>query len=311
LDNWNTVPFAPQVIDGVLYGRGAADMKGEIATMNVALKHFLNDYPNFGGSVAYLLTSTEEGHGELGTPLVLQYLAEQNIKMDYCLVGEATANAQVGDSIRVGRRGSLHANIEFNGVQGHVAYPHLVTNAIHKSLEPLATMVNTTWDNGNEVFPPTSMQIVNYQAGYGADNVAPGEAKAHINFRYNPASPAKSIEERVESILKEHNVEYNINWRLSGLPYYTEPGDFTSKVASAIKSVTNLDTVPSTAGGTSDGRFIAQHCPQVIELGVVNESIHQANEHVKVADLVTLCKIYYKLLQQVFEVSQPESTIKV
>ncbi|TAJ79450.1 MAG: succinyl-diaminopimelate desuccinylase [Gallionellaceae bacterium] len=296
-DKWVSPPFEPAVRDGMLYGRGAADMKGSIAAFVTAVEKFVAAYPQHNGSIALLLTSDEEGIAVDGTVRVVDALQARNEKMDYCIVGEPTCVSKLGDTIKNGRRGSLSGTLTVKGVQGHIAYPHLVKNPIHLSAPAIAELAATEWDKGNEYFPPTSWQISNIRGGTGATNVVPGTVEILFNFRHSTASTVESLKSRFIAILDKHALEYDLQWEnSSGKPYLTPRGDMVDAVADAIRQVTGIETELSTSGGTSDGRFIADICPQVIELGPLNATIHKLNECVSVADLDALSEIYYLTL---------------
>lgn len=294
---WDSDPFTPTVRDGMLYGRGTADMKGSIAAFVSATERFVAAHPQHKGSIALLLTSDEEGIAVDGTVRVVEALKERKELLDYCIVGEPTAVAKVGDTIKNGRRGSLSATLIVKGVQGHIAYPHLVKNPIHKAAPAIAELAATEWDKGNEYFPPTSWQISNIHGGTGATNVVPGTVEIQFNFRHSTASTVDSLKQRIHAVLDKHGLEYDMQWEnSSGKPYLTPRGDLVEAVADAIKQVTGLDTELSTSGGTSDGRFIADICKQVLEVGPVNATIHKLNECVSVNDLEALSEIYYLTL---------------
>jgi succinyl-diaminopimelate desuccinylase len=292
IDKWVSNPFTPTVRDGMLYGRGTADMKGSIAAFITAVERFVAEYPQHQGSIAMLLTSDEEGIAVDGTVRVVEALQKRDEKLDYCIVGEPTCVSKLGDTIKNGRRGSLSGALTVKGVQGHIAYPHLVKNPIHLASPAIAELAATTWDNGNEYFPPTSWQISNIHGGTGATNVVPGTVEILFNFRHSTASTTDELKAKVHAILDKHGLEYDLKWEMSGKPYLTARGDLVDAVASAIKQVTGVETELSTSGGTSDGRFIADICPQVIELGPLNATIHKLNECVSVADLDALSEIY-------------------
>lgn len=296
VDQWHTPPFEPTIKDGFLYGRGAADMKGSLASWVVALEEFIALHPNHKGSLALLITSDEEGPFVDGTTRVIDTLEARGEKMDWCIVGEPSSTHTLGDVIKNGRRGSLTALITAKGIQGHVAYPHLVINPIHKVAPALSQLVSTVWDEGNEFFPPTSFQIANINGGTGASNVVPGHVEVMCNFRYSTQVSASELTIKVERILDEHNVDYDIQWTYNGLPFLTSSGALVDACRNAIKAVTGTDTQLSTAGGTSDGRFIAPTGAQVVELGPCNATIHQLNECVKVSDLEQLTQVYLGIL---------------
>jgi succinyl-diaminopimelate desuccinylase len=297
VDKWVSPPFTPTIRDGMLYGRGAADMKGSLAAFVTAIEKFVAAHPNHAGSIALLLTSDEEGVAVDGTVRVVEALQARGEKMDYCIVGEPTAVSKTGDTIKNGRRGSLSGDLIVKGVQGHIAYPHLVKNPIHLASPAIAELAATEWDKGNEYFPATSWQVSNIHGGTGATNVVPGTVEITFNFRFSTASTVDSLKAKVHAILDKHGLEYDLNWSLSGKPYLTPRGNLVDAVSAAIKSVTGIDTDLSTTGGTSDGRFIADICPQVIELGPVNATIHKLNECVAVADLDILSDIYNLTLE--------------
>lgn len=297
-EKWNTPPFEPTIIDGMLYGRGAADMKGSIASMMAAVKRFTTDYPDHNGSIAFLITSDEEGPFINGTPKVVETLEARQEKITWCLVGEPSSTNQVGDVVKNGRRGSLTGDLTVFGIQGHVAYPHLAENPVHIAAPALTELVGKQWDTGNEFFPATSFQIANINAGTGASNVIPGELQVQFNFRYSTELTDTQIKQQVEDILQKHNLRYELKWTLSGQPFLTGSGKLVEATQHAIKSITGLNTELSTSGGTSDGRFIAPTGAQVIELGPVNATIHKVNECVRAADLETLSDIYYEMMKQ-------------
>ena len=298
LEAWNSDPFSPEIRDGKLYGRGSADMKTALAAMVVASERFVAKHPDHKGSIAFLITSDEEGPSINGTVKVVETLEARNEKMTWCLVGEPSSTAQLGDIIKNGRRGSLNGVLTIKGKQGHVAYPHLAINPIHTASKAIAELCDTVWDQGNEYFPATSFQISNIQAGTGATNVVPGSTKVTFNFRYSTEVTADELKARVLELLDRHGVDYEIEWTLSGLPFLTPVGELVNAAKTAIKNVTGVDAELSTSGGTSDGRFIAPTGTQVLELGVLNATIHQIDEHVNVADLEPLAEIYEQILQQ-------------
>ncbi len=298
VEKWNSDPFTPTVRDGMLYGRGAADMKGSIAAFITATERFVAAYPQHRGSIALLLTSDEEGVAVDGTVRVVEALQARNEKLDYCIVGEPTAVSKTGDTIKNGRRGSLSGVLTVKGVQGHIAYPHLVKNPIHLASPAIAELAATVWDEGNEYFPPTSWQISNIHGGTGATNVVPGTVEILFNFRHSTASTTEQLKEKVHAILDKHGLSYDLQWEMSGKPYLTPRGNLVEAVAAAIKQVQGIDTELSTSGGTSDGRFIADICPQVLEVGPSNATIHKLNECVSVDELNALSEIYYLTLRK-------------
>ena len=297
LDQWHSDPFTPTIRDGVLYGRGASDMKSSLASFVVAIDEFIRQHPDHPGSLAVLFTSDEEGPAVDGTVRVCEALKDRNEKLDYCIIGEPTAVEKLGDMIKNGRRGSLSGVLTVKGVQGHVAYPQQVKNPIHLVAGAIAEMAATKWDDGNEYFPPTSWQISNFNSGTGANNVVPGEAHVRFNFRFATASTLESLQTRVHGILDKHGVPYDLEWRYDGRPFLTPKGDLVAAVAKAIKTVTGLTTELSTTGGTSDGRFIADICGQLVECGPTNATIHKLNECIRVEELEQLPQIYLRTLK--------------
>ena len=297
VEQWTSDPFTPTVKDGVLYGRGASDMKSSLAAIVVALTDFITQHPDHPGSLAVLFTSDEEGPAIDGTVRIVEALKERGEKMDYCIVGEPTAVKKTGDMIKNGRRGSLSGKLTVNGVQGHVAYGHLAKNPIHEIAAAIAELAQVKWDDGNEYFPPTTWQISNFNAGTGANNVIPGTAHIKFNFRFSTASTLESLQTRVVGILDKHGVPYDLEWSYDGRPFITKRGDLVDAVAKAIKTVTGLTTELSTTGGTSDGRFIADICPQVIECGPTNATIHKINECIRLDELEQLPQIYFNTLK--------------
>ena len=293
---WNSKPFHPEIRDGCLYGRGAADMKGSLAAFVTACERFIANNPNHIGSIGLLITSDEEGDAINGTKKVMQWLDEQGEKIKWCLVGEPTAEEYVGDVVKNGRRGSLNGKLKILGQQGHVAYPHLLKNPLHLMLPFLNEFVEVEWDKGNEFFPATTLQISNLNAGTGATNVTPGDVELKFNFRFSTESSSDSLQKKVEQLLKKYNLKYEIEWSLSGEPFITGSGDLIAASKDAISKVTGLDAKLSTSGGTSDGRFIAPYGVEVLELGPVNKTIHKVNENVSVADLNQLSEIYEQML---------------
>ncbi len=295
LDQWTTPPFSATKQGNYLFGRGAADMKGSLAAMLVATEKFVSDYPEHKGSIGYLITSDEEGPFVNGTVRVVEELQKRNQPIDYCVVGEPSSSEQLGDVIKNGRRGSLTGFLTIKGQQGHVAYPHLADNAIHKSFKALDELVNTQWDQGNDFFPATSFQIAIIKSGT-ATNVIPGELYTEFNFRYSTETNSRELEEKVIAILDRHQLEYQLRWKLNGEPFLTETGDLLKASALAIQKICAIQTEALTSGGTSDGRFIAKTGAEVIEIGPVNKTIHQINECVKISDLDKLSEIYYQIL---------------
>ena len=298
--SWQTPPFEPTIKDGMLYGRGAADMKGSLAAMIVAVEQFVADNPNHNGRIAFLITSDEEGIAANGTVKVVEWLNEQKLIPEYCLVGEPSSSNQCGDTIKNGRRGSLGCTMRIIGQQGHVAYPHLANNPIHVAAPALAELATTEWDQSNDFFPATSFQISNINGGTGATNVIPGELDIVFNFRFSTEVTDQQLRDRTHAILDKHQLNYELNWHLSGQPFLTAEGELVDAAVKAVKEVTGLDTELSTAGGTSDGRFIAPMGTQVVELGPVNATIHQINECASVDDLNKLTKVYQSLLKYLF-----------
>ncbi len=297
---WTSPPFEPTIRDNRLYGRGAADMKGSIAAMTVALEAFLAEHPDVPGSLALLITSDEEGPAVNGTVKVVETLTARGETIDYCLVGEPSSTETVGDVVKNGRRGSLGAKLTVHGKQGHVAYPHLADNPIHAAAPALAELVATQWDQGNDYFPPTTFQISNIHAGAGATNVIPGELEVMFNLRFSTEQTDAGLRERIEALLDRHGLRYDIEWTLSGHPFLTEPGTLVSAIENAIRDGAGRDTELSTAGGTSDGRFIAPTGAEVVELGPVNATIHQVDENVAIPELQMLTRIYQRVLENLF-----------
>lgn len=295
--DWNTSPFQPTIKDGVLYGRGAADMKSSIAAMMTATERYLKSNPTPNGSIAFLITSDEEGVATNGTVKVIEVLQNRNEHIDWCLVGEPSSTEKVGDIIKNGRRGSLGARLTVYGQQGHVAYPHLAINPIHEFSPALAELCSVQWDSGNEFFPPTTFQISNINAGTGATNVIPGDIVVDFNFRFSTETTAEQLQQAVETILNSHNLKYDIDWHLSGQPFITERGELIEATQRAISSICGYETELSTSGGTSDGRFIAPTGSQVVELGPVNKSIHKINENVAIEQLDQLSELYESILK--------------
>ncbi|MCI2403554.1 succinyl-diaminopimelate desuccinylase [Serratia sp. PGPR-27] len=295
---WDNPPFEPAIRDGMLYGRGAADMKGSLAAMVVAAERFVAANPNHRGRLAFLITSDEEASATHGTVKVVEALMARNERLDYCLVGEPSSTERVGDVVKNGRRGSITANLHIHGVQGHVAYPHLADNPVHRAMPALNELVAIEWDRGNEFFPPTSMQIANVQAGTGSNNVIPGDLYVQFNFRFSTELTDAMIKQRVEELLERHQLNYSIEWRLSGQPFLTSRGALVDAVVNAVGHYSELTPQLLTTGGTSDGRFIAQMGAQVVELGPVNATIHKVNECVNAADLQLLSRMYQRIMEQ-------------
>ncbi|GAA0674657.1 succinyl-diaminopimelate desuccinylase [Rheinheimera tangshanensis] len=298
LEQWTSPPFEPEIRDGMLYGRGTADMKGSLAAMVVATERFLATNPELTGDIAFLITSDEEGPFINGTKRVIEVLESRQEKIKWCLVGEPSSTQSLGDVIKNGRRGSLTGYLTVKGVQGHVAYPHLVDNPIHKAAPALAELANTVWDQGNAFFPATSFQISNIHAGTGATNVVPGDVQLTFNFRYSTEVTAEQLQQRVLAILEKHGLNYSIDWILNGLPFLTDSGELVAAAVSAVQQVKGYAPSLETTGGTSDGRFIAPTGAQVLELGPCNGTIHKINECVAVADLEPLADMYQHILQQ-------------
>jgi succinyl-diaminopimelate desuccinylase len=298
LEEWHSDPFVPAERDGALYGRGAADMKSGLAAMVTAVEEFVATHPAHSGSIAFLVTSDEEGPSVDGTRRVAEVLRSRGEHIDWCVVGEPSSEVSVGDTIKVGRRGSLSGRLTVHGVQGHVAYPQLAENPVHTLAPALAELVSRTWDEGTEHFQPTSFQVSNLNAGTGAPNVIPGELKARFNLRYSPVQTLTKLKTTVEDVLRRHGVRYRLEWYVSGEPFYTPPGVLSGAVAAAVAEVTGVQPKLSTGGGTSDGRFIAPLGAQVVELGVVSASIHKVNECVRVADIEALQRMYVNVLRR-------------
>jgi succinyl-diaminopimelate desuccinylase len=297
-EKWTSDPFTPTVRDGLLYGRGAADMKGSLAAFVTAVEDFVAAHPDHAGSIALLVTSDEEGPSVDGTVKVVEWLAAQGEKIDYCLIGEPSGVTRVGDTVKNGRRGSLNGRLTVHGVQGHIAYPHLADNPVHRCAPALAELCAIVWDRGNEHFPPTSFQVSNIHAGTGAPNVIPGELSIDFNFRYSTASTDDGLKARVEEVLKRHGLHYTLTWALSGKPFLTPAGRLVDAVRAAIHAELGLKTELSTSGGTSDGRFIAPTGAEVVELGPLNASIHKIDECVGLADLAGLSRTYRRVLER-------------
>ena len=301
LDQWNSDPFVPEIRDGMLYGRGAADMKSSIAAFVTAVERFIDKHPDHQGTIALLITSDEEGPSINGTRKVVEYLEENNIKIKWCLVGEPTSEKKAGDVIKNGRRGSLGGKLIVRGIQGHVAYPHLAENPIHKLSPALNELCAKVWDEGNEFYPPTSFQISNIHAGTGADNVIPGEVEVLFNYRFCTEITEAELRAQTEEILDKYKLDYELSWKLSGNPFLTPEGSLVDAVREAISEVAGYETELSTAGGTSDGRFIAPTGAQVVELGPINQTIHKIDECVKIDDLLTLSSIYELIIKKLIQ----------
>lgn len=296
-EEWQTDPFEPVVRDGMLFGRGAADMKSGLAAMITATERFIARHPKHSGTLAFLLTSDEEGPSIDGTRRVMEVLEARGEKITWCVVGEPTSTNALGDMVKIGRRGSLSGKLTVHGVQGHVAYPHLADNPVHAAAPALAELASRVWDKGNEFFQPTTFQISNISAGTGAPNVIPGELKARFNIRFSTEQTVEKLQQTITEILNRHKVNYTLEWFVSGLPFFTPPGELSSAVISAVKEKTGRVPELSTTGGTSDGRFIAPTGAQVVELGVINASIHKVNESVRVADIDTLSETYERVME--------------
>jgi len=297
VDQWHSAPFAPTQRDGKLYGRGASDMKTSIAAFVVATEEFLATHPDHSGSIGFLITSDEEGPATDGTVVVCERLKARGEQLDFCIVGEPTSVNELGDTIKNGRRGTMSGKLKIKGVQGHIAYPQLASNPIHSAAPALAALVAEVWDEGNEYYLPTSFQISNIHAGTGATNVIPGEAVVDFNFRFCTASTAEGLQQRVHAILDQHQLQYELKWTIGGQPFLTPQGTLSAALAEAIQAETGIQTELSTTGGTSDGRFIATICPQVIEFGPPNASIHKIDEHIEVRFIDPLKNIYRRTLE--------------
>jgi succinyl-diaminopimelate desuccinylase len=296
-EEWDTNPFEPVELDGLIYGRGSADMKSGLAAMIVALEQFIANHSDHHGSLALLITSDEEGHARDGTLKVIETLQSRDEHIDWCVLGEPSSQEQLGDIVRVGRRGSLSGMLTVRGVQGHVAYPQLADNPIARFAPVLSDLYKTEWDRGNDYFPPTSFQVVDIQAGIGFPNVTPGELNARFNFRYSTEWDHERLKSKVQSIFDSHDIDYELNWHLSGEPFFTAPGKLTDAISQAVAEHTGKPPELSTGGGTSDGRFIAPAGTDVVELGPINASIHKVNEHVRIDDVVTLTSMYQRIME--------------
>lgn len=302
---WQSDPFTPTHRDGKLYGRGASDMKTSLAAFVVAVEEFVATQPDTALSIGFLLTSDEEGPATDGTVIVCEELQRRGERLDYCIVGEPTAVERTGDMIKNGRRGTMSGRLTVKGIQGHIAYPHLAKNPIHLAAPALAELVGVEWDKGNGFFPPTTWQVSNIHGGTGASNVIPGALVIDFNFRFSTESTPQGLQTRLQSILEQHELDYELVWTVGGLPFLTTPGTLVDAVVTAIKVETGIDTVLSTTGGTSDGRFIAKICPQVIEVGPPNATIHKIDEHLAVADIEPLKNIYRGVLENLNARLQP------
>lgn len=297
LDQWHSNPFVPTQREGKLYGRGAADMKTSLAAMVVAVEEFTAAHPDHKGSIGFLLTSDEEGPATDGTVVVCERLEERGVQLDYCIVGEPTSTDQLGDVIKNGRRGSMSGRLIIKGVQGHIAYPQLAKNPIHLGAPALAELAAEKWDDGNEYYLPTSWQMSNIHGGTGANNVIPGEVTVDFNFRFSTASTVEDLQQRVHAILNKYDFEYDLKWTIGGRPFLTPRGSLSDALTAAIKAETGVDADLSTTGGTSDGRFIARICPQVVEFGPPNASIHKIDEHIEIRFIDPLKNIYRRTLE--------------
>ena len=298
VNDWQFPPFQPTIHNGYLYGRGAADMKGSLAAMLTATERFVKDYPEVDADIGFLITSDEEGPFINGTKRVIETLEQRNEKIDWCIVGEPSSTETLGDIVKNGRRGSLTGDLTVLGIQGHVAYPHLAQNPVHDLAPALSDLIQEEWDSGNDSFPPTTFQVSNIQSGTGAGNVIPGRIETQFNFRFSTELTADKIKQRVEAILNKHSLKYKLQWKLNGPPFLTDSGALVEAVQSAIEHECGFSTTLSTAGGTSDGRFIAPTGAQVIELGPVNATIHKVNECVKASDLDKLSEVYYRCMEK-------------
>ena len=297
LEKWTSNPFVPTIRHGMLFGRGAADMKTSIAAMLVAVEEFTQQHPEHNGSIGFLITSDEEGPATNGTVVVCDLLQQRGEKIDFCIVGEPTSSQHFGDTIKNGRRGSMSGKLVIHGIQGHIAYPQLAKNPIHLAAPVIAELTQEVWDAGNDYYLPTSFQLSNIHAGTGASNVIPGHLDIDFNFRFSTASTSQGLQERVRAILDKHSLKYDLDWTISGQPFLTPKGTLSDALSDAIFSETGLRAELSTTGGTSDGRFIAQICPQVVEFGPINASIHKINEHIAVSEIEPLKNIYRKTLE--------------
>ena len=298
LAKWTSPPFEPTIRDGILYGRGAADMKSSIAAMVVACGNFLKKHPKPKGSIGFMITSDEETVAEHGTIKIVEYCKQHHIKVDYCLVGEPSSVTQLGDTVKVGRRGSLYGYLTVIGKQGHIAYPHLADNPIHRCFEALNALAQYQWDKGNDDFDPTSFQLYNIHADSGATNVIPGTLTTHFNFRFSPTSNAESLKAQVHAILDRYKLNYELSWAVSSVPFYSKQDKLLPACQKVIAEIAGIDTLPSTTGGTSDGRFIIDLGCEIVELGPINRSIHHIDEHIVLADLDKLTIMYERILEE-------------
>lgn len=298
LSEWTSPPFEATVRDHTLFGRGAADMKSALAAMIIATERFISKHPNHSGKIGFLITSDEEGSGTDGTIKMVDYLQKNNMTLDYCLIGEATSSKQLGDMIKVGRRGSLHGELTVHGKQGHIAYPHLAINPIHRSFQALDHLTKMQWDQATDLFSPTSFQIYNINADTGANNIIPGSLTARFNFRYSPASTAESLQKKVETIFDEHELQYEMKWTHASKPFYSTPGKLTHTCKAVLEKLCNVTTVHNTTGGTSDGRFIAATHAEIVELGLCCDSIHHIDEHADLGELEKLTDVYEMILEK-------------
>lgn len=295
---WRTPPFMATVHNDRLYGRGAADMKAALAAMVIACQQFIDKHPNHLGSIGFMITSDEEGTATDGTTKIVEYLENNNINIDWCLIGEASSQQELGDAVKIGRRGSLHGELQVMGKQGHIAYPHLAENPIHNCFKALDQLTHIEWDQGNEHFSPTSFQIYNISADTGATNIIPGALTARFNFRFSPASTPQQLKDRLQKTLDDHALRYHIEWNLASQPFYSEPGQLFHATQQSIQTILGIETHANTIGGTSDGRFIARLGCEIVELGFVNKTIHQVNEHIHVPAIKQLTTIYANILEQ-------------
>lgn len=305
VDAWTSPPFEPAVRDGALYGRGTADMKASVAAMTLALEQYVRETPDHPGTVALLITSDEEGPAKDGVRKVIEEFGHRGQVIDWCVVGEPSSNKQLGDVIRVGRRGSLNVVLTVHGKQGHVAYPQLALNPIHAAVPALAELVAERWDEGNESFGPTSLQISNIQAGTGANNIIPGQLQVVMNFRFSTASTEQQLRERSKAILRRHGLDFRMDWDLSGAPFLTKPGRLRAAVTEAVQSICGIEPRPDTGGGTSDGRFVGPYGAEVVEIGPVNASIHSIDEHVVLTDLQRLQPLYLDITRRLLDRGTP------